>query len=54
MRLILWGLVKKMLLADNCATQVDYIFANYNTANLPTLWLGALYFTFQIYGDFSG
>lgn len=54
MRLILWGLVKKMLLADNCATQVDYVFANYNTVGLPNLWLGAIYFTFQIYGDFSG
>ena len=54
MRLILWGLMKKMLLADNCAAQVDYIFNNYNTLSLPTLWLGALYFTFQIYGDFSG
>lgn len=54
MRLILWGLAKKMLLADNCATQVDYVFANYNTVGLPTLWLGAIYFTFQIYGDFSG
>ena len=54
MRLILWGLVKKMLIADNCATQVDYIFSHYATLSLPTLWLGALYFTFQIYGDFSG
>ena len=54
LRLILWGLVKKMLIADNCAAQVDYIFSNYATLSLPTLWLGALYFTFQIYGDFSG
>ncbi|MBQ9361895.1 MAG: MBOAT family protein [Bacteroidaceae bacterium] len=54
MRLILWGLVKKMLIADNCAPQVDYVFSHYDTVSLPTLWLGALYFTFQIYGDFSG
>ena len=54
MRLILWGLVKKMLLADNCASAADYIFANYTTASLPDLWLGALFFTLQIYGDFSG
>lgn len=54
LRLILWGLVKKMLIADNCAAQVDYIFSNHATLSLPTLWLGALYFTFQIYGDFSG
>lgn len=54
MRLILWGLMKKMLIADNCALQVDYAFSNYDSASLPTLWMGALYFTFQIYGDFSG
>lgn len=54
MRLILWGLVKKMLIADNCAYQVDYIFSHYDSLSSLTLWLGALYFTFQIYGDFSG
>ena len=54
MRLILWGLMKKMLLADNCAAQVDYVFSHYDTVSASTLWLGALYFTFQIYGDFSG
>lgn len=54
MRLILWGLVKKMLVADNCAYQVDYVFSNYDSVSSSTLWLGALYFTFQIYGDFSG
>jgi len=54
MRLLLWGLMKKMLLADNCAEQVDYIFAHYDSVSTGTLWLGALYFTFQIYGDFSG
>ena len=54
MRLILWGLMKKMLLADNCAQVVDNIFSRYDTASMPDLWLGALFFTFQIYGDFSG
>jgi len=54
MRLLLWGLMKKMLLADNCAAQVDYIFGHYDTLNVTTLWAGAIYFTFQIYGDFSG
>ena len=54
MRLILWGLVKKMLIADNCEAQVDFVFSNYETVSASTLWLGALYFTFQIYGDFSG
>lgn len=54
MRLLLWGLVKKMLIADNCAGVADYIFSNSSTLSLPDLWLGALAFTFQIYGDFSG
>ena len=43
-----------MLLADNCASMADYVFANYTTVSLLDLWLGALFFTFQIYGDFSG
>ena len=54
MRLLLWGLMKKMFIADNCARQVDYIFEHYDSLSAGTLWLGALYFTFQIYGDFSG
>ena len=54
MRLLLWGLMKKMLVADNCAFQVDFVFEHYSDLNPSTLWLGALYFTFQIYGDFSG
>lgn len=54
MRLLLWGLAKKMLVADNCAGVADYIFADYGARSLPDLWIGALAFTFQIYGDFSG
>ncbi len=54
MRLLLWGLMKKMLVADNCAFQVDFVFEHYSDLNPSTLWLGALYFTFQIYGDFAG
>lgn len=54
MRQILWGLFKKMVVADNCADAVNRIFADYQTADGMTLFLGALFFTFQIYGDFSG
>lgn len=54
MRQILWGLFKKIVIADNCAELANEIF-NYTSAyNGSTLWLGALFFTFQIYGDFSG
>ena len=54
MRLILWGLMKKMLLADNCGQVADMIFDNYQTCSTADLWMGAICFSFQIYGDFSG
>ena len=54
MRQILWGLVKKVVIADNCAALADQIFSNSAEMNSSTLFIGALYFTFQIYGDFSG
>ena len=54
MRQILWGLFKKIVIADTCAEFANLIFNN--SADYPgsTLVLGALFFTFQIYGDFSG
>jgi len=54
MRQILWGLFKKMVIADNCAEFANQIFNNSADLNGSTLALGALFFTFQIYGDFSG
>lgn len=54
MRQILWGLFKKMVIADNCATFANMAFANSDTYPGSALLLGALFFTFQIYGDFSG
>ena len=54
MRLILLGLVKKMLVADNCAGAVDTIFDNWQQLDGGTLLYGAVLFAFQIYGDFSG
>ncbi len=53
-RQILWGLFKKMVIADNCAEYANEIFNNSANFNGSTLFLGALFFTFQIYGDFSG
>lgn len=53
-RQILWGLFKKMVIADNCAPIVNEIFANYHTESASNLVLGAVLFAFQIYGDFSG
>ena len=54
MRQILWGLFKKIVVADNCATYVDQVWSTYDTQSGSTLLLAAVLFTFQIYGDFSG
>ena len=54
MRQILWGLFKKMVIADNCALFVDQIFSSYQTQSGSTLLMAAILYTFQIYGDFSG
>ena len=51
---ILWGLFKKVVIADNCAIIANDIFANYASYSGSTLVLGAVFFAFQIYGDFSG
>ena len=51
---ILWGLFKKTVVADNCAVYVDQVFSNYTNHTGSTLLLAAVFFTFQIYGDFSG
>ena len=54
MRQILWGLFKKIVIADNCAEYANQIFNNSAEYSGCTLALGAIFFTFQIYGDFSG
>jgi alginate O-acetyltransferase complex protein AlgI len=54
MRQILWGLFKKILIADNCSIYVNEIFFHYEIHSGGTLLLGAVLFGFQIYGDFSG
>jgi len=53
-RQILWGLFKKVVIADNCAEYANLIFNNSTEYSGSTLVLGAIFFTFQIYGDFSG
>ncbi len=54
MKQILWGLFKKMVIADNCAEFVSFIFNGSATYSGSTLMLGAVLFSFQIYADFSG
>lgn len=54
MRQILWGLFKKIVIADNCAILVNEIFATHTEQSGSTLLLGSIFFAFQIYADFSG
>lgn len=54
MRQMLWGFFKKMVIADNCALFVDMVWDKYDVLNGSTMLLAAVFFTFQIYGDFSG
>ena len=54
LRQILWGLFKKIVIADKCAQYANEIFNNSDDYSGSTLFLGAVYFAFQIYGDFSG
>ena len=54
LRQILWGLFKKIVIADNCAAYANTIFNNSTDYSGSTLVLGAIFFTFQIYCDFSG
>ncbi len=54
LKLILWGMLKKVVVADSLSPIVDDIFTNYNDLGGGVLWLGAIFFAFQIYCDFSG
>ena len=54
LRLILWGMFKKVVIADSLAPYTEIIFENYSNLNGGVLVLGLLYFSFQIYCDFSG
>ena len=53
-KLIVWGLFKKVVIADNAAILVNGIFSSYESQNSISLILGSLLFSFQIYCDFSG
>jgi alginate O-acetyltransferase complex protein AlgI len=54
LRQILWGLFKKVVIADQCAEYANLIFNNSSEYSGSTLVVGAVFFAFQIYGDFSG
>ena len=54
MRQILWGMFKKIVIADNCSIFVNDTFDNFSQHSGSTLLLGAFFFSFQLYADFSG
>jgi D-alanyl-lipoteichoic acid acyltransferase DltB (MBOAT superfamily) len=54
LRQIVWGLFKKVVVADNCATLVDKVFNDYSSLSAANLLLGSFLFTIQLYADFSG
>jgi D-alanyl-lipoteichoic acid acyltransferase DltB (MBOAT superfamily) len=51
---MVWGFFMKIVIADNCAAYANQIFDDYESYNAASLFIGALMFTFQIYGDFAG
>jgi D-alanyl-lipoteichoic acid acyltransferase DltB (MBOAT superfamily) len=54
LRQILWGLFKKVIIADNCAQYSSMVFNHYESHTGGALFLGAVFFMFEVYGDFSG
>ncbi len=54
MRQMLWGLMKKMVIADNLAPHVETVFNNWNQLDSLSLIIGAGFFAIQVYCDFSG
>ena len=53
-RQILWGLFKKIVVADTCAIYVDQVWGNIANQNGSTLVVAAILYSFQMYADFSG
>ncbi|WP_176764883.1 MBOAT family O-acyltransferase [Chryseobacterium taihuense] len=51
---ILWGLFKKLVIAENIATITEPLFGTYQTLNGSALFVGAILYFIQLYSDFSG
>ena len=54
LRIMLWGYVKKIVIADRMAPLVEAVYGNPEVATGPSIALATLAFTLQVYGDFSG
>ena len=53
-RLIIWGMFKKIVIADSLSWRVNYCYENFQILDGGSLFLGLIYFSFQLYCDFSG
>jgi hypothetical protein len=51
---MLWGFFKKVVIADRLAIAVDYVYSEQGTLSHWSLIIGAVFYSFQIYCDFSG
>ena len=54
LRMILWGLFKKMVIADRVAVYVNSVYSNPDRMSSLTIIIGTIFFAAQIYCDFSG
>jgi D-alanyl-lipoteichoic acid acyltransferase DltB (MBOAT superfamily) len=54
LKLILWGLFKKLVVADRLAIYVNAVYGNAGQHNGTTLAVATVFYAFQIYADFSG
>ena len=52
--LVLWGFFQKMVIADRLAILVDTVFGNYTQYSGLIIICAILFYTFQIYADFTG
>jgi alginate O-acetyltransferase complex protein AlgI len=53
-RRIVWGFFKKLVIADNLAVSINLVYGNYEKMSGLTLLIATIFFSFQIYCDFSG
>ncbi len=54
LRQMLWGFLKKLVIADNCASIVNEYWNQYQDLSVAALFILGVLFSFQIYCDFSG
>ena len=53
LQLVLWGIFKKLVIADRLAMYVDEVFSQPEAHQGGVIWIATLFFLFQIYCDFS-